>query len=153
MLALDPKQSRLFSESLTCISCLIPQTIYPRSALTQTIQALHSNLREAAFLPENALRIIQISMEIILNYPSVTRENLNLCFSICITFIRQQPVKSKNYSFDVLNAASVTLRQLAMTTVTKLRTNSEQSTALVAVHVFGSKEPLEMGTFAPICTR
>lgn len=117
-LSLGEKNTKVMSCTLSCVTRLISQNAFPTQLLTRLLDCLSSVTDCSA---DNSLKIIQIAMGIVLNYACVTGETLKTCFSICIGYIKNYTAKSKSTSIDVFNAASVTLRQLAMTVVVKLK--------------------------------
>ena len=150
LLALDPKQNRLFSQTLVCLNRLVSQTFFPFSCVEQLTETLELTLVDSLHNADNALRIIQICMGIVLNYPLLTGSNLVRCFSICVSFSSSQGPKGKPISSDIVNAASVTLRQIAMTCVGKLRNNpAPEQTVKVSLYgsTSGKETEVEMNIF------
>jgi hypothetical protein len=122
------KTAKVLTSSLALICRLISQIIFPAEQLTRLLDSLLEAIagQQECLSIDNALRIIQIAMGIILNYPEAHSEGLRKSFDICIRFVSLNDLqegkrKPNSCSSDVLNAASVTLRQIAMTSVVKLR--------------------------------
>lgn len=123
IISIDSKSDRIAGIAFGCISRLISQNAYPPLLISNLLVHLSKAAKEASITTDNALKLVQIAMGITLNYPGVTGTGMKECFSICQTFLPGERFVgggSGNRN-DVSSAASVTMRQLAMAVVFKLR--------------------------------